>query len=62
MPAAGLGDHLEVRLAHEIGRRGLTGFSFICIPPGSAAVYRVIVYIIVYMAAGLAMRKIGKGA
>jgi len=54
-------DYECIRIAHEIGRRGLTGFSFICIPPGSAAVYRVIVSIIVYMAAGLAMRKIGKG-
>ena len=35
--------------------------SFICIPPGSAAVYRVIVYIVVYMAAGLALRKQGQG-
>ena len=54
-------DYEVIRIAHEVGRRGLTGFSFICIPPGSAAVYRVIVSIIVYMAAGLAMRKIGKG-
>lgn len=56
-----LSDYECIRLAHEVGRRGLTGFSFICIPPGSAAVYRVIVSIIVYMAAGLALRKLGKG-
>ena len=55
-------DYEIIRIAHEIGRRGLTGFSFICIPPGSAAIYRVIVYIIVYLAAGLALRKIEKGA
>ena len=55
-------DYEVIRIAHEIGRRGLTGFSFICIPPGSAAVYRVIVYIIVYLAAGLALRKLGRGA
>ena len=54
-------DYEVIRIAHEVGRRGLTGFSFICIPPGSAAVYRVIVSIIVYMAAGLALRKQGKG-
>ncbi len=50
-------DYEVIRIAHEIGRRGVSGFSFICIPPGSAAVYRVIVYIIVYLAAGLALRK-----
>ena len=42
-----------IRVAHEIGRRGLDGLSFICIPPGSAAVYRLIVYIIVYLMVGL---------
>ena len=55
-------DYEVIRIAHEIGRRGVTGFSFICIPPGSAAVYRVIVYIIVYLAAGLALRKLDPGA
>ncbi len=55
-------DYEVIRIAHEIGRRGVTGFSFICIPPGSAAVYRVIVYIIVYLAAGLALRKLGQNA
>ena len=55
-------DYEVIRIAHEIGRRGVTGFSFICIPPGSAAVYRVIVYVIVYLAAGLALRKLGRGA
>jgi agmatinase len=58
----GLTDYETIRIAHEIGRRGLTGMSFICIPPGSAVVYRVIVYIIVYLAAGLALRKLGRGA
>ena len=33
---------------------GCRGFSFICIPPGSAVVYRVIVYVIMYMLAGVA--------
>ena len=31
--------------------------SFICIPPGSAVIYRVVVYVIMYLMAGLAMRK-----
>ena len=31
--------------------------SFICIPPGSAVIYRVDVYVITYLMAGLAMRK-----
>jgi agmatinase len=57
----GMTDYEVIRIAHEIGRRGLTGMSFICIPPGSAVVYRVIVYIIMYLAAGLAMRKLGRG-
>ena len=32
----GMTDYETIRIAHEIGRRGLTGMSFICIPPGSA--------------------------
>ncbi len=57
-----LTDYEIIRIAHEIGKRGLAGLSFICIPPGSALAYRVIVYVIMYMLAGLAMRKIGRGA
>ena len=53
----GLSDYEVIRIAHEIGKRGLSGMSFICIPPGSAVVYRVIVYVIMYLLAGLAMRK-----
>ena len=51
-----------LRVAHEVGRRGVAGFSFICIPPGSAAVYRLIVYVIAYMLAGhvLAGRAAGR--
>ena len=56
----GLTDYEIIRIAHEIGKRGLAGMSFICIPPGSAVVYRVIVYIIMYLLAGLAMRKNNK--
>ena len=51
-------DYETIRIAHEIGLRGLTKMSFICIPPGSSVVYRVIVYIIMYLAAGLARKKL----
>jgi hypothetical protein len=42
---------------HETGKLGCDAFSFICIPPGSAVMYRVVVYIIMYFIAGLSMRK-----
>ena len=48
----GLTEYEVLRIAHEVGLRGLAGFSFICIPPGSAAVYRLIVYVIAYVLAG----------
>jgi agmatinase len=51
----GMSDYEVIRLAHEIGLRGLTGMSFICIPPGSAVVYRTIVYVIAYLLAGRAI-------
>ena len=58
----GMTDYEVIRIAHEIGLRGLDGFSFICIPPGSAVIYRTIVYVIMYLLAGVAMAKIkGKG-
>jgi len=53
----GMSDYEVIRIAHEIGKKGLTGMSFICIPPGSAVIYRTIVYVITYLMAGLAMRK-----
>jgi len=53
----GMTDYEVIRLAHEIGKRGLDGFSFICIPPGSDVIYRTIVYVIIYMLAGLAQVK-----
>jgi agmatinase len=53
----GLTDYEIIRIAHEIGLRGLSGMSFIAIPPGSPIMYRVIVYIITYLLAGLAIRK-----
>jgi agmatinase len=59
----GMTDYEVVRIAHEIGKRGLSGLSFICIPPGSAVVYRVIVYVIVYLLAGRVLAKqAGSGA
>lgn len=53
----GMTDYEVIRIAHEIGKRGLTGLSFICIPPGSAVIYRVIVYVIAYLLAGMAMAR-----
>lgn len=51
----GMTDYEAIRIAHELGLRGVNGFSFICIPPGSAVIYRLIVYIIMYLLAGKAM-------
>ena len=53
----GMTDYEVIRIAHEIGLRGLTGMSFICIPPGSAVSYRTIVYVITYLLAGLALSR-----
>ena len=53
----GMTDYECIRIAHELGLRGVQGFSFICIPPGSAVIYRVIVYIIMYLLAGKAIRE-----
>lgn len=54
----GMTDYEAIRIAHEVGLRGVDGMSFICIPPGSAVMYRVVVYIILYMAAGIARRRL----
>ena len=48
----GMTDYEAIRIAFEVGKRGLDGFSFICIPPGSAVIYRTIVYVILYLLAG----------
>ncbi len=58
----GMTDYEVIRLGFEVGKRGLTGFSFICIPPGSMVIYRTIVYVIMYMLAGIVVSKqvIGK--
>jgi len=49
----GMSDYEVLRIANELGRRGLTGMSFICIPPGSNVVYRLIVYIVMFLMVGL---------
>jgi agmatinase len=49
----GMSDYEVIRLGYEIGKRGLDGLSFLCIPPGSFVTYRVIVYVIMYMLAGI---------
>jgi agmatinase len=56
----GLTEYEVIRIAHEIGKRGLSGFSFICIPPGSAVIYRTIVYVIMYLLAGMALARTKK--
>jgi agmatinase len=56
----GMTDYEAIRIALETGKRGFTAASFICIPPGSAVVYRLIVYMIMFMMAGLAMKKLGR--
>lgn len=53
----GMTDYEVLRIAYEIGTRGLDAMSFICIPPGSAVVYRLIVYVIMYLMAGMAEHK-----
>jgi agmatinase len=58
----GMSDYEVIRVAHEIGLRGLTGMSFICIPPGSPVVYRTIVYVITYLMAGIAKQRLADTA
>lgn len=53
----GLTEYEVLRIAHEIGLRGLAGLSFIAIPPGSAAIYRLIVSVIAYVLAGRALSR-----
>ena len=53
----GMTDYEVLRIAHEIGKRGLAAMSFICIPPGSAVIYRLIVYVITYLMAGIVAAK-----
>jgi agmatinase len=48
----GMSEYEVLRIAYDVGRRGCAAFSFICIPPGSAAVYRLIVHVIAYVMAG----------
>jgi agmatinase len=58
----GLTEYEVLRIAHEVGLRGVTAFSFICIPPGSVAVYRLVVAVIAYLLAGKALRIRAAGA
>jgi agmatinase len=51
----GMTDYEVIRIAHELGRRGFAGLSFICIPPGSEVVYRTVVYVVMYLLAGKAL-------
>ena len=51
----GMTDYEAIRIAHEIGKRGLSAASFVAIPPGSALMYRTIVYMIQYLIAGLCL-------
>ena len=53
----GLTDYEVIRLAFETGKLGGDALSFICIPPGSAVMYRVVVYCIMYFLAGIAMHR-----
>ena len=53
----GMSDYEVIRIAYEVGRRGLDGMSFICIPPGSPVIYRTIVYVIAYLMVGLVHRR-----
>jgi len=53
----GMTDYEVIRIAHEVGTRGLAGLSFICIPPGSEVVYRTVVYVVMYLLAGMAIAK-----
>lgn len=48
----GMTDYELLRVSYEIGRRGFNALSFICIPPGSVVIYRLIFYVIMYMLAG----------
>jgi agmatinase len=48
----GMTDYELLRISYEVGRRGFDALSFICIPPGSAVIYRLIAYVIMYMLAG----------
>jgi agmatinase len=52
-----MSDYEVIRIAYEVGRRGLDGMSFICIPPGSPVIYRTIVYVSAYLMVGLVHRR-----
>jgi agmatinase len=49
----GMTDYEVLRISYEIGKRGFNALSFICIPPGSAVIYRLVVHTIMYLLAGI---------
>jgi agmatinase len=51
----GMTDYEILKLAHEIGKEGFDALSFLAIMPGSAVMYRTVVYVIMYMLAGKAI-------
>jgi agmatinase len=53
----GMTDYEVLRVAHEIGLRGLSAFSFICIPPGSPVTYRLVACVIIYLMAGMELSR-----
>lgn len=48
----GMTDYEVLKIAHELGRRGFDALSFIAIMPGSAVMYRTVVYVVMYALAG----------
>lgn len=48
----GITDYDLLRVAHEVGSRGVGAASFVCIAPGSALMYRLVVFAVMYLLAG----------
>jgi agmatinase len=48
----GLTDYDVLRIAYEVGRRGVGAVSLVCIAPGSALMYRLVAYAVMYLLAG----------
>lgn len=49
----GMTDHELMRISHEVGKRGFDALSYLAIMPGSAVMYRTVVYSIMYAMAGM---------
>ena len=56
----GMTDYELIRLSHEIGKRGFNALSFLAIPPGSAVMYKVVTYVIMYALAGIIHSRINE--